>query len=154
MSCRDPFMDLADQVLENLSDWWVEFHLAEPRAVMKPVKQAIEDGPGKAGGPNNPVATLAGCREDLLCALKPIRRRVKKLKARLRQVYRLKYREGLTYPAIADALVPKAGIRSVERYVEQIRNCVAGTLRRQNAGRLALLWRLVEAQKRWEKDPF
>ncbi len=154
MSCRDPFMELADQILQNLSDWWVEIHLAEPRIVPPPVKQQAQAPPPPRGGlPANPVEAFADRREELLAALRPVRRRVKKLKARLREVYRLRYRDGLTYDQIARALVPQAGKRSVERYVEQIRACVAGTLRRQSAERLELLWQLVHAQKRWEKDP-
>jgi len=154
MSRRDPFLDLAEAVLENLSDWWTEITLAEPRVVARPVKWQLENPPPSHDGPPaNPVEAFAARREDLLAALRPIRRRVKKLKARLREVYRLRYGEGFSYAKIAAELVPQAGVRSVERYVEQIRACVAGTLRRQKPERLEVLWQLVHAQSRREKDP-
>ncbi len=83
-----------------------------------------------------------------------MRRRIRKLKARLRQVYRLRYVEGMTYAEIVRALVPQAGERSVERYVWQIRACVAATLRRQPPERLELIWGLIHAQERLETSPW
>lgn len=150
MNMEDPWMRAADQVLENLADWWAEATLAEPRAIMRFVNA---DMPAPPPGQDSPVEKFAIRREDLLNALRPIRNRVKRLKARLRHVYKLRYVEGLPYAEVAAALDPPAGLRSVERYVGQIRACVAATLRRQSPERKATIRGLLTCHGRREKRP-
>ncbi len=139
-------MDFADTVLEHLSDWWAEAWLAEPKVIFRPSATGFG-----SGGPVDQVEAFAFKRENLLAALRPIRQRMRRLKARLRHVYRLHYLEGLPYPEVAKRLEPEAGVRSVRRYVEQIRACAAGTLRKMSPGKMAVLRQLIAAQARREE---
>jgi len=139
MSCRekDPLMRLADLVLENRAHWWYELYHMEPKAGSSYVRITF----GRAATASSPVEAFEIRKENLAAVLNAVRRRVRRMKPLLRRVEALKWGSGMTHSDIAKNL--RIGIRSVDRYVGQIRACVAGTLRRLGPKKLADFWRNI-----------
>lgn len=136
MVLKDPWMQLADLFLEHLEDWLFLVETMEPKRPGSLIVLPLQ--PSAAG---NVVERFVVRREDLLTVLTAVRRRLRRMRPHLRRVYRMKWVQKRTHYDIAHEL--NYGVRTVDRYISQIRACVAGTLASLGPEKLAGFWREI-----------
>jgi len=133
VSLKDPWMQLADIILENLEDWRLLVEAMEPKHPGSII--VLPATPSAAG---NAVERFVVKREDLMVVLSAVHRRLRRMRGHLRRIYRLKWVKKRTHYDIADEL--NYGLRTVDRYISQIRACVAGVLASLGPEKLAGFW--------------
>lgn len=154
MSCRDPFGELAEVVLLNLHYWWVEVSTMEPRVIALPAEHFGDGPPPGSGHVSDPTSSFALRRERWLGVLKQLRGVIRRLPPHVREVYRLRYRQGFTRDQISGAM--HIHVRTVDKRLAIIRGRVVGCLQRMRQDdrtalcQLAVAWTpALETPEKW-----
>jgi len=123
VSIRDPIEELAEIFLYNLEDWWAEVRVMEPQA-----SRSFITLPAVRGAAGNIVESFVLRRDTALRSLRVVRGVVRRLPRHLKEIYRLRYREGLTRDEISEKA--HCHVRTVDKRLAIIRGRVAGRLSR------------------------
>jgi len=123
VSIRDPVEELAEIFLYNLEDWWAEVRVMEPRT-----NRSFITLQGVRGTAGNIVESFVLRRDTALRSLQAVRGVVRRLPRHLKEIYRLRYREGLTRDEISQRA--HCHVRTVDKRLAIIRGRVAGRLGR------------------------